>query len=73
MEQENRLIAAKVEEIHRAYPDKGYRRIRDDMERYYGMHLNDKRVLGFVVKKTSSPPLSIVATDVPVELQLRNL
>ena len=45
MEQENRLIAAKVEEIHRAYPDKGYRRIRDDMERYYGMHLNDKRVL----------------------------
>ena len=22
-----------------------YRRIRDDMERYYGMHLNDKRVL----------------------------
>ena len=45
MEQENRLIAAKVEEIHRAYPDKGYRRIRDDMERYYGIHLNDKRVL----------------------------
>ena len=45
MEQENRLIAEKVEEIHRAYPDKGYRRIRDDMERYYGIHLNDKRVL----------------------------
>jgi transposase InsO family protein len=45
MEQENKLIAEKVEEIHRAYPDKGYRRIRDDMERYYGMHLNDKRVL----------------------------
>ena len=44
-EQENRLIAEKVEAIHKAYPDKGYRRIRDDMERYYGMHLNDKRVL----------------------------
>ena len=44
-EQENRLAAERIEEIHRAYPDKGYRRIRDDMERYYGMHLNDKRVL----------------------------
>jgi len=42
---ENRRIADKVKEIHRSSPDKGYRRIRDDLERYYDMPVNDKRVL----------------------------
>jgi len=42
---ENRLIADKVKEIHRSSPDKGYRRIRDDLERYYDTPVNDKRIL----------------------------
>ena len=33
------------------YPDKGYRRIRDDLERYHGMQVNDKRVLRICRKK----------------------
>ena len=32
-------------EIHREHPDKGYRRIRDDLNRQYHEHVNDKRVL----------------------------
>ena len=27
------------------HPDKGYRRIRDDLEHDFGMDVNDKRVL----------------------------
>ena len=34
-----------VEEIHRQEPDKGYRRIRDDLERFHNTLVNDKRVL----------------------------
>jgi transposase InsO family protein len=44
-EEENRRIAEKAEEIHRESPDKGYRRIRDDLEHDYGIKANDKRVL----------------------------
>lgn len=36
--------AAKVKEIHQESPDKGYRRIRDDLARYYDTSVNDKRV-----------------------------
>ncbi len=32
-------------------PDKGYRRIRDDLERYHGINANDKRVLRICRKK----------------------
>lgn len=32
-------------------PDKGYRRIRDDLDRYYGIRANDKRVLRICRKK----------------------
>ena len=32
-------------------PDKGYRRIRDDLERYYDTNVNDKRVLRICRKK----------------------
>ena len=34
-----------------ASPDKGYRRIRDDLERYHGIKANDKRVLRLCRKK----------------------
>lgn len=37
-------MADHIEKIHEEYPDKGYRRIRD-LERYYGIKANDKRVL----------------------------
>ena len=34
-----------MEQIHEESPDKGYRRIRDDLERYHDTKVNDKRVL----------------------------
>lgn len=34
-----------IEKIHEESPDKGYRRIRDDLERYHETRVNDKRVL----------------------------
>lgn len=42
---ENRKIATLIEEIHNESPDKGYRRIRDELERYCGIEANDKRIL----------------------------
>lgn len=50
-EAENYRIAAEIEAIHEQYPDKGYRRIRDDLERYHGIAVNDKRVLRLCRKK----------------------
>lgn len=44
-ERENIMIAEKIEAIHSESPDKGYRRIRDDLDRYYDIQVNDKRVL----------------------------
>ena len=44
-ELENTRISKLIEEIHTESPDKGYRRIRDDLERYYDTNINDKRVL----------------------------
>ena len=41
-EQKNRFIADEIEKIHTDSPDKGYRRIRDDLERYHGIDINDK-------------------------------
>ena len=43
--QENARIAEMVEQIHTESPDKGYRRIRDELERYHDTKVNDKRVL----------------------------
>lgn len=43
--EENERIVALVEEIHTESPDKGYRRIRDDLERFYDTPVSDKRVL----------------------------
>ena len=42
---ENEEIARKVEQIHMAHPDKGYRRINDDLKHDHDIHVNDKRVL----------------------------
>ena len=42
---ENEDIADKIEEIHTKNPDKGYRRINDDLRHDYNIHVNDKRIL----------------------------
>ncbi|MBO5616959.1 MAG: IS3 family transposase [Pseudobutyrivibrio sp.] len=51
-ESENERIAKVIEEIHNESPDKGYRRIRDDLERYHDIDVNDKRVLRICRKKS---------------------
>ena len=38
-------LAEKIEQIHMDSPDKGYRRINDDLRHDHGIHVNDKRVL----------------------------
>ncbi len=50
-EVENERIAAEIEQIHTEYPDKGYRRIRDDLDRYHDIKVNDKRVLRICRKR----------------------
>ena len=47
----NKRIADEIEKIHTESPDKGYRRIRDDLERYHDIKVNDKRVLRICRKK----------------------
>ena len=42
---ENEKIAEKVEQIHMESPDKGYRRINDELRHDHDIHVNDKRVL----------------------------
>ena len=42
---ENEQLADKIEKIHTESPDKGYRRLNDDLRHDYGIHVNDKRVL----------------------------
>lgn len=42
---ENEHLADKIEEIHSESPDKGYRRLNDDLRHDYGIYINDKRVL----------------------------
>ena len=44
-EVENKRIAQLIETIHQENPDKGYRRIRDDLAHDYNTVVNDKRVL----------------------------
>ena len=44
-EQRNKKIAHEVEKIHEAHPDMGYRRIRDELDVYHDIHVNDKRIL----------------------------
>ena len=42
---ENERLADKIENIHAESPDKGYRRLNDDLRHDHGIHVNDKRVL----------------------------
>lgn len=42
---ENEQLSGKIEQIHNANPDKGYRRIRDDLFHDYDIKVSDKRVL----------------------------
>ena len=42
---ENERLADKIEKIHKESPDKGYRRLNDDLRHDHGIHVNDKRVL----------------------------
>ena len=42
---ENEHIAGFAEQIHNESPDKGYRRIRDDLEKHHGIDISDKRML----------------------------
>lgn len=44
-QKENERLAEIVEQIHRESPDKGYRRIRDDLERYHDTKVSDRRIL----------------------------
>jgi transposase InsO family protein len=50
-ETENNRVAEIIEMIHEESPDKGYRRIRDDLERYHDTKVNDKRVLRICRKR----------------------
>lgn len=43
-EKENSRLAELIETIHTENPDKGYRRINDELKHDYGIHVNDKRV-----------------------------
>lgn len=40
-----------AEQIHTENPDKGYRRIRDDLERYHNTKISDKRMLRICRKR----------------------
>ena len=42
---ENERLADTIEKIHEESPDKGYRRLNDDLRHDHGIHVNDKRVL----------------------------
>ena len=42
---ENERLADKIEKIHKESPEKGYRRLNDDLRHDYGIYVNDKRVL----------------------------
>ena len=41
----NEILAENIKAIHEEYPEKGYRMIRDDLERDYGFSVSDNRVL----------------------------
>ena len=48
---ENEIIAEKMEKIHMESPDKGYRRINDDLRHDHGIFINDKRALRICRKR----------------------
>ena len=44
-ELESEKISAAIQQIYTEHPDKGYRRIRDDLEKDYGIPTSNKRIL----------------------------
>lgn len=50
-QEENERIADKLEQMHMEDSAKGYRRLRDDLEVYHGILVNDKRVLRICRKR----------------------
>lgn len=48
---QNEHISSEIEKIHEQHPDMGYRRIRDELDRHYGIHVNDKRILRICRKR----------------------
>lgn len=50
-QKENEEIANKLEQMHMESPDKGYRRLRDDLEVFHKLPVNDKRVLRICRKR----------------------
>lgn len=50
-ERKNETLAQKIQQIHVAHPDMGYRRIRDELDVRHHEHFNDKRVLRISRKK----------------------
>lgn len=50
-EKQNQKLAEILEKIHHESPDKGYRRLRDDLEGYHDIKVNDKRVLRICRKR----------------------
>ena len=48
---ENEAIAEKIEQIHMESPDKGYRRINDDLRHNHDIYINDKRAFRICRKK----------------------
>lgn len=44
-ERMNQKIADTIKKIHEEHPDMGYRRLKDELEKKYGIKVNDKRVL----------------------------
>ena len=42
---ENEQLVEKLEQLHAESPDKGYRRLNDNLRHDCGIHVNDKRVL----------------------------
>jgi len=44
-QRENEQIAELAEQIHNESPDKGYRRIRDDLDRFHDIRISDKKAL----------------------------
>lgn len=69
------MLTEKIIETHEAHPEKGYREIRDDLERYQGIHVNDKRVLRIcrAMQKVSIPPSSTGSQVAPKQIRIHNI
>ena len=63
---ENKKLAEIVERIHTESPDKGYRRINDDLLHDHGIFVNDKRILRICCAKNIK---STIKLDVQDKLQ----